>query len=199
MTPVNESLGSSDSARTLRQALGDALFSAADRLAETGGVLEVRVLQGGQIVTGIVGGDGAAAVGARIGEAAPTTGAAVSVQGTSGPSLSHAASAGRSAESIGTQNGMQPNAGAPNGAKANAKYRVYIRGAQRECSCGARGNCVHAAAVLIVAARTGGASQARPAGGTPPAPVSAARLAGSSMAVSGSATAVSESAAAAAG
>ncbi len=59
MTPVNESLGSSDSARSLRQALGDALYSAGDRLAESGGVLEVRVLQGGQIVTGIVGGDSA--------------------------------------------------------------------------------------------------------------------------------------------
>ena len=61
MTPVNESLGSSDSARSLRQALGDALYTAGDRLAESGGVLEVRVLQGGQIVTGIVGGDSASA------------------------------------------------------------------------------------------------------------------------------------------
>ena len=61
MTPVNESLGSSDSARSLRQELGDALYTAGDRLAESGGVLEVRVLQGGQIVTGIVGGDSASA------------------------------------------------------------------------------------------------------------------------------------------
>jgi superfamily II DNA or RNA helicase len=79
---------------------GEALYGAADRLAQSGGVLEVRVLQGGQIVTGIVGADGTAKPGA-------------------------------------------------------AKFRVYIRGAQRECSCGARGDCVHIAAVSIVAARTG--------------------------------------------
>ncbi|MBS0418699.1 MAG: DEAD/DEAH box helicase [Proteobacteria bacterium] len=80
--------------------LGETLHSAADRLVQSGGVLEIRVLQGGQIVTGIVGADGTAKSGA-------------------------------------------------------AKFRVYIRGAQRECSCGARGDCVHIAAVSIVAARTG--------------------------------------------
>src|SRR3569833_141836 len=118
MTPVYESIGSTDPARSLRQALGDALFSAADRLAEGGGVLEVRVLQGGQIVTGIVGGDSASSA-------------------TSGVDAGSA------------------KAGGP-----AAKFRVYIRGAQRECSCGARGGCVHIAAVSIVAARPGAAAQA---------------------------------------
>ena len=126
MTPVNESLGSGDSARSLRQALGDALYSAGDRLAEGGGVLEVRVLQGGQIVTGIVGGDSAS---------------------------------------------KPPS---PETSKSASKYRVYIRGAQRECSCGARGVCVHVAAVSIVAARTGGGAPARGAGtGARVAPASA--------------------------
>ena len=57
MTVVNESLG--DSARRLQQACGDSLYSAADRLAQSGGVLEIRVLQGGNVVTGIVGADAA--------------------------------------------------------------------------------------------------------------------------------------------
>jgi superfamily II DNA or RNA helicase len=57
MILVNESLG--DPARKLQQAFGDSLYSAADRLARSGGVLEVRVLQGGNVVTGIVGADAA--------------------------------------------------------------------------------------------------------------------------------------------
>jgi superfamily II DNA or RNA helicase len=158
---VNESLG--DPARSLRQSLGDALFSAADRLAESGGVLEVRVLQGGQIVTGIVGGDGASTVDAEVdAEVGSGVGGVVSTA---------------AAANTGAQTGGQ--SGAQTGAKAPPKYRVYIRGAQRECSCGVRGGCVHIAAVWIVAARTGGAAQARPAGGARPAPVSAVAAAGS--------------------
>ncbi len=57
MILVNESLG--DPARKLQQAFGDSVYSAADRLAQSGGVLEVRVLQGGNVVTGIVGADAA--------------------------------------------------------------------------------------------------------------------------------------------
>src|SRR4051795_10372626 len=145
MSLVNESLG--DPARSLRQTLGDALFSAADRLAESGGVLEVRGLQGGQIVTGIVGGDSASAADGAVAGAVPTPSAAA----TTGAQVS---------------------------AKPNTRYRVYIRGAQRECSCGVRGGCVHIAAVSIVAARNGGAAQARPAGGAMPAPVSVTAAAG---------------------
>jgi superfamily II DNA or RNA helicase len=54
---MNEPAG--DPARTLQQAFGDSLYSAADRLARSGAVLEVRVLQGGNVVTGIVGADAA--------------------------------------------------------------------------------------------------------------------------------------------
>ena len=57
MILVNESLG--DPARKFQQAFGDSLYSAADRLARNGGVLEVRVLQGGNVVTGIVAADAA--------------------------------------------------------------------------------------------------------------------------------------------
>src|SRR5882724_1915359 len=57
MLPVNDSPG--DPARTLRQAFGDCLYSAAERMAHSGNVLEVRVLQAGTVVTGIVGGDAA--------------------------------------------------------------------------------------------------------------------------------------------
>jgi superfamily II DNA or RNA helicase len=57
MILVNESLG--DPARRFQQAFGDSLYGAADRLARSGGVLEVRVLQGGNVVTGIVGADAA--------------------------------------------------------------------------------------------------------------------------------------------
>ena len=209
MSLVNESLG--DPARSLRQTLGDALFSAADRLAESGAVLEVRVLQGGQIVTGIVGGDSASPPDAPVGGAVSTPGAAANVEG-----------AGRAgvAQSVGTSDDMQPSAvgisarvdeqntaaattgarvnvqtagaattSAQVSAKPNTRYRVYIRGAQRECSCGVRGGCVHIAAVSIVAARTGGAAQARPGGGARsadgarPAPVSAVAAAGSATQV----------------
>jgi len=99
MSLVNESLG--DPARSLRQTLGDALFSAADRLAESGAVLEVRVLQGGQIVTGIVGGDSASPPDAPVGGAVSTPGAAANVEG-----------AGRAgvAQSVGTSDDMQPSA-----------------------------------------------------------------------------------------
>src|SRR5882757_2290697 len=101
MILVNESVSETrgDPARKLQQAFGDSLYSAADRLAQSGGVLEVRVLQGGNVVTGIVGADAA--------DATPgiTSGAATS--------------------------------GVP-GAKSGAKYRVYIRGTQRECNCGDR-------------------------------------------------------------
>lgn len=121
MILVNESVSETggDPARKLQQAFGNSLYSAADRLAQSGGVLEVRVLQGGNVVTGIV--DAAAT------DATP-------------------------------------------GAKSGAKYRVYIRGAQKECNCGDRGVdgvCVHVAAVSIVAARKDGgraAPQSRPAG-----------------------------------
>src|SRR3954451_18672674 len=106
MSLVDESLG--DPARTFRQSLGDALFSAADELAESGAVLEVRVLQGGQIVTGIVGGDSASMAEAPVGGTVSTPGAAAT-------------------------------AGAQVSGKPNTRYRVYIRGAQRECSCGSRG------------------------------------------------------------
>jgi superfamily II DNA or RNA helicase len=57
MILVNESLG--DPAHKFQQAFGDSLYGAADRLARGGGVLEVRVLQGGNVVTGIVGADAA--------------------------------------------------------------------------------------------------------------------------------------------
>ncbi len=152
MTPVNESLSSVDSARTLRQALGDALFGAGERLAESGGVLEVRVLQGGQIVTGIVGGDsasnGAGAAGGKL-----SAGITANGETEVGP---------KAAAHGGTQVG---SSSAPaSGTQSPAKFRVYIRGAQRECSCGSRGICVHVAAVSIVAARTGGGSPARSAG-----------------------------------
>ena len=55
MLPVNDSSG--DPARRLRQAFGDSLYNAAERVAHGGSVLEVRVLQGGNVVTGIVGAD----------------------------------------------------------------------------------------------------------------------------------------------
>jgi superfamily II DNA or RNA helicase len=57
MLPVNDSSG--DPARRLRQAFGDSLYSAAERVAGSGNVLEVRVLQAGSVVTGIVGADAA--------------------------------------------------------------------------------------------------------------------------------------------
>ena len=151
MTPVNESIDSAD----------PALLSAADRLAESGGVLEVRVLQGGQIVTGIVGGDSASLdVGATGVTASP--GANV---GTSTPAAvgSKAAASGAVVRGVAT------------------KYRVYIRGAQRECSCGARGVCVHVAAVSIVAARTGGSAQVQPTGARAVAPALAAGASGAQV------------------
>src|ERR1700719_2737131 len=55
MLPVNDSSG--DPARRLRQAFGDSLYNAAERVAQGGSVLEIRVLQGGNVVTGIVGAD----------------------------------------------------------------------------------------------------------------------------------------------
>src|SRR5882724_850593 len=55
MRPVNDPAG--DPARTLRQAFGDSLYSAAEQVAQSGNVLEIRVLQAGNVVTGIVGGD----------------------------------------------------------------------------------------------------------------------------------------------
>ena len=192
MTPVNESLGSGDSARTLRLALGDALYSEGDRLAESGGVLEVRVLQGGQIVTGIVGDDsasiGADRAAARVGaesttDSARAAGAMVGPKGGADGGMQvgskPAADGGTQAGSELAPNGgsqvgseLAPNGGgqvgsnaaATGGGKGAAKYRVYIRGTQRECSCGARGVCVHVAAVSIVAARTGGGAPARGAG-----------------------------------
>ena len=127
MTPVNESLGSGDSARSLRQALGDALYTAGDRLAESGGVLEVRVLQGGQIVTGIVGGDSASPGGGAV----STLGAAANVEG---------ARRVGAAQRVGTSDDIQPSTvsgervsvqttaaattGAQVGAKPNTRYRV---------------------------------------------------------------------------
>src|SRR5713101_528562 len=39
----------------LEKAFGDRLYSEAERLVESGCVLEVRILQGGAVVTGIVG------------------------------------------------------------------------------------------------------------------------------------------------
>src|SRR5438067_10114541 len=48
---VNDSSG--DPARKLRQAFGDTLYSAAEQVADSGNVLEIRVLQGGNVVTGI--------------------------------------------------------------------------------------------------------------------------------------------------
>src|SRR5882757_9375639 len=106
MILVNESVSETrgDPARKLQQAFGDSLYSAADRLAQSGGVLEVRVLQGGNVVTGIVGADAAdAAVGTSADTAASSTA------------------------------GVTPTA--KSGAKSGAKYRVYIRGTQRECNC----------------------------------------------------------------
>src|SRR5882724_8789999 len=107
MLPVNDSSG--DPARRLRQAFGDSLYSAAELMAHGGHVLEIRVLQAGNVVTGIVGADAA-------------------------------------------------------DAQRAAKFRVYIRNLtakmEGECSCGARGVCVHVAAVSIVAVRTMGAAGA---------------------------------------
>lgn len=188
MTPVTESLGSSDSARTLRQALGDALYSEGDRLAESGGVLEVRVLQGGQIVTGIVGGDSASP---GVDRSAARRVAEESNAATSwrGPEESNSAASRRCDEESNpaTTGGRgvadRGDGGVFGRAKRAAKYRVYIRGAQRECSCGARGVCVHVAAVSIVAARKGGGAPARgagaPAAGAPSvgAPAVGARVA----------------------
>jgi superfamily II DNA or RNA helicase len=57
MLPVNDSSG--DPVRRLRQAFGDSLYSAAERVAHSGNVREIRVLQGGNVVTGIVGADAA--------------------------------------------------------------------------------------------------------------------------------------------
>jgi superfamily II DNA or RNA helicase len=57
MLPVNDSL--SNPARKLRQAFGDSLYTAAERVAHGGNVLEIRVLQAGNVVTGIVGADAA--------------------------------------------------------------------------------------------------------------------------------------------
>src|SRR3954465_12934923 len=99
MSLVNESLG--DSASSLRQTLGDALFSAADRLVESGAVLEVRVLQGGQIVTGIVGGDSASTADGPVGGVVSTPGAAANVDG---------ARRVGAAQSVGTSDDMQPSA-----------------------------------------------------------------------------------------
>src|SRR4051794_31225736 len=99
MSLVNESFG--DPARSLRQALGDALFSAADRLAESGAVLEVRVLQGGQIVTGIVGGDSASTADAPVTGAVSPPGAAADVEGARRAGV---------AQSLGASDDMQPSA-----------------------------------------------------------------------------------------
>src|ERR1700722_4045790 len=74
MIVVNESLG--DPAHKFQQAFGDSLYSAADRLARSGGVLEVRVLQGGNVVTGIVGADAAGT--------SPATKFRVYIRGTQG-------------------------------------------------------------------------------------------------------------------
>ena len=65
---MNDSSGHPD--RKLQQAFGNSLFDAAERLVQSGAVLEVRVLQGGNVVTGIVGVEmsadaGAAASGQR--------------------------------------------------------------------------------------------------------------------------------------
>src|SRR4051812_50211693 len=98
MSLVNESLG--DSASSLRQTLGDALFSAADRLVESGAVLEVRVLQGGQIVTGIVGGDSASTADGPIAGAVSTLGAGANVGGARGVG---------GAQDVGTADRMQPS------------------------------------------------------------------------------------------
>jgi superfamily II DNA or RNA helicase len=57
MLPVNDSSG--DPGRRLRQAFGDTLYSAAERVAHSGKVLEIRVLQAGNVVTGVVGADAA--------------------------------------------------------------------------------------------------------------------------------------------
>lgn len=90
----------------LRSTLEEPLCRAAERLIQAGFVSEVRVHQGGSVVTGIVRADGPAAN--RVGA-----------------------------------------------------HRVYIRRAsgseavQVECSCGALGTCVHAAAVSIAASRRG--------------------------------------------
>ncbi len=98
----------------LRSALDEPLCRAAERLVEAGFVSEVRVHQGGGVVTGIVRADESAASRVRA-------------------------------------------------------HRVYIRRAsgsaalQAECSCGARGTCIHAAAVSIAACRreSGAAGVAR--------------------------------------
>ena len=74
MIVVNESLG--DPAHKFQQAFGDSLYNAADRLARSGGVLEVRVLQGGNVVTGIVGADAAGT--------SPATKFRVYIRGTQG-------------------------------------------------------------------------------------------------------------------
>src|SRR3981081_2710439 len=63
MLPVNDSSG--DPARRLRRVFGDSLYSSAERVARSGNVLEVRVLQAGSVVTGIVGADAADAAGAQ--------------------------------------------------------------------------------------------------------------------------------------
>src|SRR5262245_2037071 len=52
---------SDDPADAHRQVFGDSLYSAADRVVQDGRVLEVRVLQAGNVVTGIVGADAAEA------------------------------------------------------------------------------------------------------------------------------------------
>src|SRR5438094_10143749 len=52
---------SSDPARAHLQIFGDSLYSAAERIVQAGRVLEVRVLQAGNVVTGIVGADAAEA------------------------------------------------------------------------------------------------------------------------------------------
>jgi superfamily II DNA or RNA helicase len=57
--PLNESSG--DPARQLQQTLGHSLYSAGERVIQSGSVLEVRVLQGGNVITGIVGADAAEA------------------------------------------------------------------------------------------------------------------------------------------
>jgi hypothetical protein len=90
----------------LRSTLDEPLCRAAERLVQAGCVSEVRVHQGGSVVTGLV------------------------------------------------------RADEPAASRAGA-HRVYIRRAagsaplQAECSCGARGACVHAAAVSIAAAHRG--------------------------------------------
>jgi len=59
MVEVNDSSG--DAVRRLQQVFGDSLYSAAVRVVQSGSVLEVRLHQAGNVVTGIVGADAAQA------------------------------------------------------------------------------------------------------------------------------------------